>query len=76
VERVTKETRETVKVAAGEGNSGRRENVSGGGGGGGVGVLQYWGQVVGFGGFEGRALDKPLNRAVHRAVNRLSEAIQ
>jgi hypothetical protein len=31
---------------------------------------------LGFGGFEGRALDKPVNRAVHRAVNRFSEPIQ
>ena len=34
------------------------------------------GQVVGFWGLEGRALNMPVNRAVHRAVNRFSESIR
>ena len=43
---------------------------------GGVMGLCSIGGVVGFGGFEGRALNNPVNRAVHRAVNRFSEPIQ
>ena len=41
------------------------------------GVVNIWGicsigGVVGFGGFEGKALNKPVNRAVRRAVNRFN----
>jgi hypothetical protein len=44
---------------------------------GGVGSgLRSIGQVVGFWGLEGRALNKPVNREVHRAVNRFSESIR
>jgi hypothetical protein len=41
-----------------------------------IGGICSIGGVVGFWRFDGRDLNKPVNRAVHRAVNRFSEPIQ
>jgi hypothetical protein len=68
---VVERVRCKVKVkVAGEGRRGRGSVLQG------FGVLGDLGVSVGFRGFEGRALNRAVNRVVHGAVNRFSERIQ